>query len=112
MRFRLQADGQVVVQGDEAGIVVKRAEHEARFAFHDLFGRLLDVGLEQAVHRLRCAAVDAVADRGGEDAVFAVFRPRLGDYFQLHVSGVAVDFPENLLDDFHVFTGQEASVSC
>ena len=106
VRLRLQADGQLVVQSDEAGVVVKRAEHEARLAFHDLLGRLLDVGLEQAVHGLRRASVHAVADGGGENAVLAVFRPGLGDHFQFHIGGVAVHFAENLLDDFHVLAGQ------
>ena len=101
VRFGLQADREIFIEGDETGIVVESGEDEARLAVKNALRDIADVGLEERIDRLGLA-VDRVGDRGAEDTVLAMLAPGLGDDLELHVGGLALPAAVDLLDREHV----------
>ena len=109
MGFDLVADVDLVVEVDHTGVVAENGDQPIHF-LGDLFGTLLDEGLV-AGRDLHFFAVFQifVVDVGGEDLVFAMFAPSLGEDFQFHVGRVvaeavgfaALDGAEVVLDGFH-----------
>ena len=96
MGFDLIGDKVLIVENDSSGVVRKDRNADVVFAsgFADFLGGAFDVVFIQAVFH--------VIYGRGENSVFAVFRPCLGEGFDLNVFGGASEFFEVVLYGLHI----------
>ena len=101
----LQADGPLLVEADEAGVVVEATQHKPRLFGHDAFAGFPDKRLEQRMNRL-VPLRSGVIDRCREYPVLAVLAPGLGDDLHFDIGRLAVPLPVNPLHHLHVLARQ------
>ena len=85
--LHLEDEVPVVVEADDPGVVGKDGEAPVvrPHPLPDLAGRPLDAGAEKGVDLGDAPLAVVIGDPGVEDLVLAVFRPGLGEAFQLRV---------------------------
>ena len=91
VRFHLDAGVVFGRKGDDARVVLEHgtAEIPVAEALADLLGRVHDAGFVEAVDCFAGSGfLVGVGNLGRENLVLAVFRPRLGEHFELGVGGI------------------------
>ncbi len=87
VRFDLEDDTPVIVEGDDAGVVLENGEAVILLPLggSHVLGCLHDTALEQRIDCFAIAPFILVVDAGREDLVLAVFAPGLGQSFEFGV---------------------------
>ncbi|MPM88191.1 hypothetical protein SDC9_135292 [bioreactor metagenome] len=91
MGFDLVDQIELVIETDDSGVVLEHRNEVIDF-FADLLGAFLDKGFVAGDDLLLFAGFGiGVVDFRGEDLVFAVFAPGLGEDFKLHIGRICAE---------------------